>query len=323
MRVAVTGGTGFLGAHSVAALVAAGHEVRLLARGSVDAVTALGVPPERFEVVRGEVTDPAAVSRLLDGSDAVLSAAGVVGLDEREAALMQAVNVDAARLVLTGAVDRGLDPIVHVSSYSALFPPPGPVMGPDDPPADGRSAYARTKAAAERMARELQAAGAPVVLTYPSTVLGPPAAGRRGLAAMGWDPLLRFGVSITFDGGMAMVDVRDVAAVHIAAMQRGRGPRRYLCGGHMVPVEEVLDLLQDASARRIRRVRIPNRLLLGIGRASDLAARVMPMAPLLSYEAAWLLTSFTPTDDSRTHEELGIHWRPIAETLGAAVTPAG
>ena len=323
MRVAVTGGTGFLGAHSVAALDAAGHSVRLLARGSLEALTALGVPTTRLEVVRGDVTDAGAVAELLQGCDAVLHAAGVVGLDERDAARMQAVNVDATRLVLTSAVGLGLDPVVHVSSYSALFPSADPVLGPDTPTtSDPRSAYGRTKAAGDRLARALQATGAPVVLTYPSTVLGPPAGTRRGIAAIGWDPLLRLGLSITFDGGMAMVDVRDVAAVHVAVMEPGRGPRRFMCGGRMVGFDDVLDLLQEASGRRIRRVRIPNRVLLGVGRAADLAARVLPMAPLLSYEAAWLLTSGIPTDDSRTHEELGVHWRPTAQTVRAAVQPA-
>lgn len=319
MRVAVTGGTGFLGAHSVAALVAAGHDVRLLARGSIDAVTALGVDEARLEVLRGDVTEPAAVDRLLDGADAVLHAAGVVGLDERDADRMTAVNVDATRLVLHGAVDRGLDPVVHVSSYSALFPCADPVMTPDSATVEGRSAYGRTKAAGDRIARGLQADGAPVVITYPSTVLGPPAGDRRGLAAIGWDPLLRLGASITFDGGMVMVDVRDVAAVHVAVMTPGRGPRRYLCGGRMTGFDEVLDLLQEAAGRRIRRVRIPRKALLGVGRASDLLSTVVPIAPLLSYEAAWLLTSPARTDDSRTHDELGVRWRPLEETIRAAV----
>ena len=319
MRVAVTGGTGFLGAHTVAALVAAGHDVRLLARGSVDAVSALGVDRDALEVVPGDVTDPAAVDRLLDGADAVVHAAGVVGLDERDAERMQAVNVDATRLVLQGAVERELDPVVHVSSYSALFPCADPVMTPDSPTVEGRSAYGRTKAEGDRIARRLQEQGAPVVITYPSTVLGPPAGERRGLAAIGWDPLLRFGASITFQGGMVMVDVRDVAAVHVAVMEPGRGPRRYQCGGRSTGFDEILDLLQDASGKRIRRVRIPKALLLGIGRASDLVSKVVPMAPLLSYEAAWLLTTPTRTDDSRTHDELGVQWRPLAETIRAAI----
>ena len=116
----------------------------------------------------------------------------------------------------------------------------------------------------------------------------------------------------------AAASVGTSAAVHVAVMEPGRGPRRYLCGRRMTAFDEVLDLLHAAAGRRIRRVRIPKQLL-GIGRASDLVSRVVPVAPLLSYEAAWLLTSPTPTDDRRTHDELGVGWRPLEETIRAAI----
>jgi UDP-glucose 4-epimerase len=321
VRVAVTGGTGFLGAHTVKALVDDGHEVRLLLHpsDSLDAVAAVGVDTALVEVVPGDVCDPAAVDALLGGSDAVLHAAGVVGVDERQAALMERVNVGGTRVVLGQAVALGLDPIVHVASYIALFPPPSGVITPDSPTAVGRSAYGRTKAAADRIAREHQAAGSPVVITYPSSVAGPPAGSRRGITADGLAPLLRLGVSVTFDGAMTMVDVRDVAAVHAALMEQGRGPRRYVCGGHMVRFDDALDAVERVTGRRLRRVRVSGRAIRGIGRVSDLLARWLPMTPSFSYEAAWLLTAMCPTDDSRTHSELGVHWRPVEDTLAASI----
>lgn len=321
MRIAVTGGTGFLGAHSVKALVDEGHDVRLLVHpsDSVDALTALGVDRARLEVVPGDVCHPAAVDGLLDGCDAVLHAAGIVATDDRQAELMQRVNVDATDYVLTRAAGLGLDPIVHVASYIALFPSPDPVIGPDSPTAVGRSAYGRTKAAGDRIARRLQAQGAPVVITYPSSVAGPPAGTRRGITADGLQPLLRYGVSITFDGGMAMVDVRDVAAVHAAVMKPGLGPRRYMCGGHMVTFDESLALIEQVTGRHIRRIRLSKRAVLRMGRMSDLLAKWLPVSSSFSFEAAWLMTTQCPTDDSRTLEELGVSWRPTYETLRDAL----
>lgn len=323
MRIAVTGGTGFLGAHTVRALTEAGHHGRLLLHpaDSLVAVEALGVDPTSYDVVPGDVCDPRAVATLLDGADAVLHAAGVVGVDDSQAALMQRVNVEATESVLTAAAERRLDPIVHVASYIALFPSPDPVIGPDSPTAAGRSAYGRTKAAGDRIARRLQEQGAPVVITYPSSVAGPPAGPRRGITVDGLQPLLRWGVSITFDGGMAMVDVRDVAAVHAAVMQPGLGPRRFMCGGHMVSFDRALDLVGDVTGRRVRRVRLSRRAVLALGRTSDRLARWLPMSSAFSYEAAWLMTTQTPTDDSRTLAELGIAWRPIEETLRDSVAP--
>src|SRR5690606_28187111 len=174
--IAVTGGTGYLGAHTVAALLAEGHAVRLLVHPSEDvaaALTLFAAHADRIETVTGDIRDQEVVATLLAGCDALLHAAGIVGTDDRREALMWEVNVEATGRILAEATKLGLDPIVHVASYSALFPCPDPVITPDSPTAPGRSAYGRTKSTADRIARALQAAGAPVVITYPSSVVGP------------------------------------------------------------------------------------------------------------------------------------------------------
>ncbi|MGV9750099.1 NAD-dependent epimerase/dehydratase family protein [Nocardia farcinica] len=320
--IAVTGGTGYLGAHTVAALLADGHEVRLLvhpAENPTEVTALFGVGADRLTTVAGDIRDRAVVATLLDGCDALLHAAGVVGTDSRREALMWEVNVEATGRILAEATARGLDPIVHVASYSALFPCPDPVITPDSPTAAGRSAYGRTKSTADRIARALQAAGAPLVITYPSSVVGPALGPQAGITAEGWAVMLRSGWAPSVRGGMQMVDVRDVAAVHAALMRPGRGPRRYLCGGHLLTFDEIVDLLEEASGRRIRRVPLSPALFRGIGRATDLLSRVMPISAGLSYEAAWLLTAATPTDDSRTLAELGVRWRPIRASIVDAV----
>lgn len=323
MRIAVTGGTGYLGAHSVAALLADGHDIRLLVAPN-DSV------PEAFrdaarestgdiETFAGDIRVPEVVDALLDGCDAVLHMAGVVGTDNRRERLMWEVNVDATSAVLAKAVAAGLDPIVHVASYSALFPCPDPVIGPDSPTAPGRSAYGRTKSTADRIARALQATGAPVVITYPSSVVGPALGTSAGITAAGWDVMVRTRLAPRVPGGMQMIDVRDVAAVHAAVMQPGRGPKRYLCGGHLVTFDEIVDMLEAALGKSIRRIPVSAAVFRGLGRAGDLVSRVLPVSAGLSYEAAWLLTAATPTDDSRTLEELDLTWRPLSDAITEAV----
>jgi ABC-type dipeptide/oligopeptide/nickel transport system ATPase component len=161
MKIAVTGGTGYLGAHTVKTLLEAGHSVRLLVApgcGSepvIPRLRELGA----LEVLDGDIRDADVVGRLLDGCDSVLHAAGVVGTNDRLEKLMWDINAYATEAILTRAVAAGLDPVVSVSSYSALFPPPDGVIGPDSPTVPGRSAYARTKAYGERVARRLQDEG--------------------------------------------------------------------------------------------------------------------------------------------------------------------
>lgn len=323
MRIAVTGGTGYLGAHSVAALLADGHDIRLLVAPNDTVPEALRDAAREsagdIETLAGDIRVPEVVDALLDGCDAVLHMAGVVGTDNRRERLMWEVNVDATSSVLAKAVAAGLDPIVHVASYSALFPCPDPVIGPDSPTAPGRSAYGRTKSTADRIARALQATGAPVVITYPSSVVGPALGTAAGITAAGWDVMVRARLAPRVPGGMQMIDVRDVAAVHAAVMRPGRGPKRYLCGGHLVTFDEIVDMLEAGLGKPIRRIPVSAAVFRGLGRAGDLVSRVLPISAGLSYEAAWLLTAATPTDDSRTLEELNLTWRPLADAIAEAV----
>src|SRR5262245_3251081 len=162
MLVLVTGGTGYVGAHAIAALVGKGHRVRVLARspGRIPASLApLGV--DDVETAVGDVTDPAAVERALEGCDAVLHAASVFSLDARRAEEMRAVNVRGTEIVLSTARRGGLDPIVFVSSELALLPPAdGAVLTSESPVGQPRWAYSRSKADSELVARRYQAQGA-------------------------------------------------------------------------------------------------------------------------------------------------------------------
>jgi nucleoside-diphosphate-sugar epimerase len=295
----------------VRALLAAGHQVRLLVPPAEAHAAVIGRLQQvgRLTVLAGDIRLPATIDDLLVGADAVLHAAGVVGTDERRTQLMWDINAYATEAILTRAVERQLDPVVSVSSYSALFPPPDGVISPNSPTADGRSSYAKTKGYADRVARRLQDAGAPVVVTYPSSVVGPAFGTAAGVTERGWAPIVRWGVAPKVRGGMQMVDVRDVAEVHLRVMRSGRGPHRYVCGGQLLTFDEMIDALERGLGRPIKRIPLAPSVLRGLGRISDLAGRVVSLTDGLSYEAAMLLTAATPTDDSATLRDLEMTWR--------------
>jgi nucleoside-diphosphate-sugar epimerase len=128
MFVLVTGGTGYLGSHTVAALTTAAHRGRVLAR-SPDRVAAalepLGV--SGVETSIGDVTDPVAVESALDRCEAVVHAASVFSMDPRRADEVRAVKVRSTDTVLGSAHRLALDPTVHVSSE--LAPGSGLLIG--------------------------------------------------------------------------------------------------------------------------------------------------------------------------------------------------
>src|SRR5207253_1169334 len=101
---------------------------------------------------------------------AAVHAASIYSLDSRRRAEMLRVNVDGTRTVLEGAVRLGLDPIVYVSSAVSLAPGrPGEPLRPDSPVTETSSAYAHSKAEAERLARRIQERGVPVTIVYPAS----------------------------------------------------------------------------------------------------------------------------------------------------------
>lgn len=320
MRVLVTGGTGYLGAHAVRALVDQGQQVRVLVRDPGRLGPVLGpLGLAEVEHTVGDLTDRASVGAAMAGCDAVLHCGGRVSLARRDADAVLATNPSGARNVIDEGIERGLDPIVHVSSVTALFAPGLGPVGPDHEVAAWPSAYGRSKALAEHHARRRQAEGAPVVITYPSGVTGPGAGPVVGAVGDSFATILRAGAVPLGAVRVSYVDVRDVAAAHERILAPGLGPRRYVLGGHTLDGEGIAGTLREVTGRRLPVLPVPGAVWRGLGRVVDVAARVLPIDPVLTHEAMVLSTRWEGTDDDRTRAELDLSYRPATETFRAAV----
>lgn len=323
MHILVTGSTGFVGSHMTAALLRAGHHTRLLVRspGKVGPVlTPLGVEPP-LDVVQGDITDAASVRAALEGCEAVLHAASIFTLDPRKAAETARTNLSGMRHVIDGALSAALDPVVHVSSYAALLPPPpAGRLSPDNRPARGVGAYTTSKADQERAARAHQEQGKPVVTVMPGSVWGPgdPYLGESDRLAAdilrGQMPLM------PSRGGFPICDVRDIAEATARIFEPGRGPRRYLMAGQIVSPARASDVLAEVTGRRIRYLSIPGGMARGAGVACGFLQHVSPWRIPLDAESARIGTQpLIAVDDTRAERELAFHKRPLKETFADTV----
>jgi UDP-glucose 4-epimerase len=192
-------------------------------------------------------------------------------------------------------------------------------MTSDDVPKRPRDAYAASKAAAERVARALQAKGHPIVIFYPGQLVAPfdptVAAGVRFLVTY-----LERGVIPLSPGGMPLVDARDVARAIAAAMKPGLGPRRFMAGGHFLGSDEIAVLLEQIAGRRLVRLPMSGPLTRALGRLSDATQRWLGFSlGGATAESTRILTLGVPTDDSRLERELGVRLRPARESLHDAL----
>jgi dihydroflavonol-4-reductase len=318
MRVLITGGTGFVGSHTVAAVTRAGHDVRLLVRRPERAGAALApLGIEVQDLVTGDVLDPQSVRAAVTGCDAMINAAAVYSLDPRQAGQALETNVRGTEIVLDAAVRAGLNPIIHVSSYAALLPS-REVITPDSPIGAGGPAYPRSKAQSDLIARGYQSDGAPVVISYPGAVAGPHDP-YFGDTAFTLAMILRDRVPFALPGGWPVADVRYVADAHAAMLEPGRGPRRYFLGGHYTTWRDLYAALRRLTGRRLPAVPTPGALARASGRAMDALQRLTPARVPFGYQGPWIITRCAGTDDTATRADLGIEPPPLEQTLADTV----
>ena len=319
MRILLTGGTGLLGSYTAVALRDAGHDVRLLVRSPAKVETVYRPHDAEFgDVVAGDITDRGSIEAALDGCDAVVHAAAVTSVQRRRAAEVLATNETGVRNVVGAALEAGLDPVVHISSVGALFPPNTPLVGPDTEVASANSAYGRSKAAAEHYVRRLQAEGAPVTIVYPGGIWGPhdPNLGPNLQAVV---TNYEAGTPIVKGSGWSVVDVRDVADLIAAAVTCDRGPGRYVLGGHSPDTDQLNRVLAEVGGRKVRRIPMPGGLLRGIGRFNDALMRVVPLDLAITGEGMQYLTRWPGSDDAAALDLLGRDLRPLRDTVEDSV----
>ncbi|MBO0679070.1 NAD-dependent epimerase/dehydratase family protein [Mycolicibacterium sp. S2-37] len=320
MRVLITGATGFVGAWTAKAVQDAGHQARFLVRKPERLNTsAAKIGVDISDHIVGDIADPESTAAALDGCDAVIHCAAMVSTDPAMADEMLRTNLEGARYVLGGAAKAGLDPIIHVSSFTALFKPGLEVLHADLPVVGGSDGYGRSKAAVEAYARGLQDGGAPVTITYPGMVLGPPAGDQFGEAAEGVEASVKMRGVPGRGAAWIVIDVRDLADLHVALLEQGKGPRRYMAGGRRVPVGDLASMIGKAADRTLAVLPVPDVALRTLGRVFDVIGDQLPFETPINSAAMQYYTQMPSSDDGPAERDLGIVQRDPAVTIADTV----
>jgi nucleoside-diphosphate-sugar epimerase len=281
--VAVTGATGFVGPHLVAALARRGFALRLLVRRwsplpSLDGVAA--------DIVLGDLSDDAALRRLVDGADTVIHAAGLI--KARRPADFMAVNRDGAARLSALAPDALF---LLVSSLAAREPDLSP--------------YAASKHAAEQVVSRRPG---PWLAVRAPAVYGP--GDRETLAyfkavARGLAPQPRVA-----GARLSLVHVADLAEALALAVERPPAPSIYEIddgreGGYTY--RDMAEAAGRALGRRARTLAVPRTVMAGLARANVLRNTLGgPVEILTPGKVAEIF-----------HPDWTVHDRRLAAAIGA------
>ena len=312
-KTLLTGGTGFIGSHLARALAERGDDLRLLVRRTsrTDHLEEID-----YERATGDVTDRRAVRRAMRGVDRVFHVAGRTSLRQRDRDAVFDTNVRGTRVVLEEALAAEVERVVHTSSVAAIgTAPPKGAIDETAPFEIGHlgMAYVNSKHEAEVEALRLVARGLPAVFVNPSFVFGPddPTGSSMGLVKR----FLLRRIPVYLDGALNVVDVRDVAAGHVLADEKGEVGERYILGGRNFTLDRLFADLSRISGVKPPPIKLPAApSLTGLGLASRLGLPLSAEPDEVRSASLWWTYR-----NAKARRELGFAPRPHEETLEAAV----
>jgi len=313
----VTGGSGFVGQHLVAALLARGRSVRVLDRRAPACAQA------GAHYVKGSILDAKLVADVLDDVDEIYHLAALPGMWMPRKDDFHDVNCRGTEIVIEAARARGVTRFLHCSTESILFGSSNaePIVTESvrATPEDMPGAYTRSKMMAERRAMEAAAAGYPVRIANPTMPIGP----HNGNLTPPTLMLQYFNnrkIQIYLDFVFNLVDVRDVADGMLLVMERGEPGQRYILGGEDISLGRLLDMLGGISGRKALRVKVPKAFAYTTAAVMEfMADYVLRQPPSATTEGVLIASRAKPLSIEKSRRELGYAPRPIEQALREAL----
>jgi dihydroflavonol-4-reductase len=319
LKVFLTGATGFLGSHVARVLAEHGADLRLLVRSSSNLKNLEGL---KAETAIGDLRDPASLEKAMSGCEVVFHVAADYRLWVRDPAEMYRSNVEGTRAIVGAARKNGVRSVVYTSSVATMgFTGNGRPADEDSPVtlADMIGHYKRSKFMAEQVALEAGRGTMRVVTVNPTTPVGeqdvkPTPTGRIVV------DFLKRKFPAYLDTGLNLVDVRECAIGHVAALEKGKSGERYILGGENLTLKQILDKLGAISGLPSPNVKLPYFVAYLAGAVDEtVSGRMLGREPRATIETVRMGKKKMWASSSKAERELGWKTLPADAALRRAV----
>jgi len=317
--VLVTGASGFIGSAIVQAFGRAGYPVRALVRRSSPRTNLID---SGCEIVEGDVRDREAITAALKDVRYLVHAAADYRLWAPSVDDLLQVNVEGTRIVMEAALRAGIERVVYTSSVATLA-----LRGDGSPADESRAlaaeqaigAYKRSKVLAERVVRDLvETRRLPAVIVHPTAPIGPrdikPTPTGRIIVQAASGRMPGF-----VDTGLNLAHVDDIAAGHLAALERGRIGEQYILGGEDVLLRQMLAEIAQQIGRRPPWLKLPLALMFPLAWGSETVARLTGGNPFVTRDSLHMARHRMFFTHEKARRELGYGPRPYQQGLADAI----
>lgn len=319
MKIFLTGATGFVGHHVARELVSQGAQLRLLVRKSSNLANLEGISGETHV---GDLSDPASIKPALEGCDALMHVAADYRLWIPDPQAMYRANVDGTRELLRLACEAGVRRVVYTSSVATMgFRSDGLIVNEDTPVSLENMVghYKRSKFLAEQEAIAAANAGQQVMILNPTTPIGSHDAKPTPTGRIFVDFLNRKFPAYV-DTGLNLVDVREVARTHAAALEVGTPGRRYILGGENLTLKQILDKMSAITAIPSPTVEIPFAVAaIYAFFEENITGRLLGKEPRATLEEVRMGRKKMYASSARAQQELNFRVAPIYPAMRSAI----
>jgi len=319
MKVFLTGATGFVGSHVARVYAEAGAELRLLTRSSSNLKAIEGM---RAEVVGGDLLHPESLRSAIQGCEAVVHVAADYRLWVRDPKAMYAANVEGTRELLRIARESGVRRVVYTSSVATMgFKRDGTIVDESSPVGidDMIGHYKRSKFLGEQEAIEAARAGQDVMIVNPTTPIGAGDAKPTPTGRIVVDFLnRRFPAYV--DTGLNLVDVGEVARMHLVALDKGTPGERYILGGENLTLKQILDRMSSITGLPSPTMKVPHAVAMGFAFFDEnFTGKLRGREPRATVEAVRMGKKMMFASSAKAERELGFKVLPVYAAMRAAI----
>ncbi len=297
----------------------AGASLRLLTRQTSRLDSLEGIDAE---MVQGDLREPEKLRSALAGCDALVHVAADYRLWVRDPKAMYAANVDGTRELLRLAREVGIQRVVYTSSVATMgFKTDGTIVDEQTPVSLGDMIghYKRSKFLGELEAIAAAKAGQHVMILNPTTPIGPGDAKPTPTGGIIVDFLnKRFPAYV--DTGLNLVDVTEVARMHLVALEQGTPGERYILGGENLTLKQILDRMSSITGLPSPTLKVPHAVAMAFAFFDEnITGKMRGKEPRATVEAVRMGKKMMFASSAKAERELGFKVLPVYSALRTAI----
>jgi dihydroflavonol-4-reductase len=274
------------------------------------------------DVVSGDLREPEGLRSGLAECDELVHVAEDYRLWVRDPKEMYAANVDGTRELLRLARETGVERVVYTSSVATMgFKTDGSIVDEDTPVSleEMIGHYKRSKFLGEQEAIKAAKAGQHVMILNPTTPIGPGDVKPTPTGRIVVD-FLNKKFPAFVDTGLNLVDVAEVARMHVVALDHGTPGERYILGGENLTLKQILDRMSAITGLPSPTMKVPHSVAMAFAFFDEnITGKLLGKEPRATVEAVRMGKKMMFASSKKAERELGFQIGPIYNAMRSAI----